>query len=79
MVREQVVGLSAGAHRDPAAAGVVVLDDRPVGLLVVVANVDRRRAAEGRLDPIAVRVVDETGRGRSVDRRQSVLAVTSID
>ena len=82
VVGEQVVGLSAGAHRDAPSAGVVIppggcalLGDRVAGLLVVAANVDGGRPVEGGFDPAAIGVVEEAGCGWPADGCQPVLGV----
>ena len=79
MIAQQVVGLPAAAHRHARAASVVVLSDRTVIVaLVMVAHVDRGRRPEGGLDPVAVSVVDERGRSRTADARQTVLGVVAV-
>ena len=82
VVWEQVVGLPAGADRDPPTAGVVIppggcalLGDRVAGLLVVAANVDGGRPVEGGFDPAAIGVVEEAGCGWPADGCQPVLGV----
>jgi hypothetical protein len=66
-------------HRHPCAVGVVVLAHGGAFLLVVVAHVDGRHAAEGGLDPVAVAVIDEGGAGRATHARQAVLDVGRWD